>query len=307
MMNARVLFKDCVLLIKILVLCVLGIGCKNDDAIEVKIHNNSSPKKSSYSTRGYVLELISDDQSTFIHHEQIPNFMEEMTMYLKVEDQQEYLKLKVGHQYTFDMIVDKDDGTYIENIVPTGEIKTALFSKEKPSEKWFKKPIFELGDKLPEFTLKTSEGNILNASNLSGSPWAITFIFTRCPLPDYCPMMSLRFNEVVNLLQEAENKNWNLVSLTIDPVFDTEKILNGYKKARGYEYDNWFFCRAEIDEVRKIGDPLGLSFDTEEFPIEHNLRTAVFDADGKLVEVFSGNKWTAQELAESIIGADKGT
>ena len=307
MMNARVLFKDHVLLLNILVLCSFTIGCKNDEAIEVKNQNNASTKKSSYSTRGYVLELISDDQSTFIHHEQIPDFMEEMTMYLKVEDQEEYSKLKVGHQYTFDMIVNRDDGTYIENIIPTGAIKADSFSKEKPSEKWFKKPTFELGDKLPEFSLKTSDGEILNASKLSGAPWAITFIFTRCPLPDFCPMMSLRFNETVNLLQESEINNWNLVSLTIDPVFDTEKILNGYKKARGYEYDNWFFCRAEIDEVKKIGDPLGLSFDTEGFPIEHNLRTAVFDADGKLVEVFSGNKWTAQELAESIIGADKGT
>ena len=57
--------------------------------------------------------------------------------------------------------------------------------------------------------------------------------------------------------------------------------------------------------MRKIGDPLGLSFNTQEFPIEHNLRTAVFDANGKLEEVISGNKWTAQELAESIIGANK--
>ena len=146
---------------------------------------------------------------------------------------------------------------------------------------------------------------MIDQSKLNGGAWALTFIFTRCPLPDYCPMMSLRFHETVNLLREAEIKNWNLVSLTIDPEFDTETILEQYVKARGYDYDNWFFCRADINEVRKIGNPLGLSFNTQEFPIEHNLRTAVFDANSKLVEVFSGNKWTAQELAESIIGANK--
>ncbi|MAC49306.1 MAG: hypothetical protein CMO45_03510, partial [Verrucomicrobiales bacterium] len=90
---------------------------------------------------------------------------------------------------------------------------------------------------------------------------------------------------------------------TIDPEFDTREVLNQYKKVRGFEYDNWFFCRASLDEVRKIGDPLGLSFNTQEFPIEHNLRTAVFDSEGKLVEVFSGNKWTAKELKESIMKA----
>tara|TARA_Y100000589_G_scaffold17607_1_gene14489 strand:- start:1985 stop:2347 length:363 start_codon:yes stop_codon:yes gene_type:complete len=116
-------------------------------------------------------------------------------------------------------------------------------------------------------------------------------------------MMSLRFYEAVNLLKEAEVKNWNLVSLTIDPEFDTNEVLNEYKKVRGFEYENWFFCRASLDEVRKVGDPLGLSFNTKEFPIEHNLRTAVFDSEGKLAEVFSGNKWTAKELTESIIKA----
>ena len=116
-------------------------------------------------------------------------------------------------------------------------------------------------------------------------------------------MMSLRFYEAVNLLKEAEVKNWNLVSLTIDPEFDTNEVLNEYKKLRGFEYENWFFCRASLNEVRKVGDPLGLSFNTKEFPIEHNLRTAVFDSEGKLAEVFSGNKWTAKELTESIIKA----
>ncbi len=290
-----------------LFLSVLMSGCKNDAEIKNEDKIKTGSQKSSYSTRGFVLELIPDDKSAFIHHENIPGFMEEMTMYLKVENPEEYSALKAGHQYKFDMIVNKEDGTYIKNIIPTGEVKTGPLSGSKPSEKWFKKPTFELGDKLPEFSLKTSDGNIINSSKLSSGPWAITFIFTRCPLPDYCPMMSLRFNEAVNLLQEAEIKNWNLVSLTIDPAFDTEKVLNDYRKARGYEYENWLFCRAEIDEVRKIGDPLGLSFDTDEFPIEHNLRTAVFDADGKLVEVFSGNKWAAQQLAESIISAGKGS
>ena len=290
-----------------LFMSVLMSGCKNDEGIKNEDKIKIGPQKSSYSTRGFVLELIPDDKSVFIHHEVIPGFMEEMTMYLKVEDEAEYSALKTGHQYKFDMIVNKEDGTYIKNIIPTGEVKAGPLSGTKPSEKWFKKPTFELGDKLPEFSLKTSDGKTLDASNLSSGPWAITFIFTRCPLPDYCPMMSMKFYQTVNLLQGAEINNWKLVSLTIDPEFDTEKVLNDYRKSRGYEYDNWLFCRAETEEVRKIGDPLGLSFDTDGFPIEHNLRTAVFDGNGKLVEVFSGNKWTAHQLAESIISAGKGS
>ena len=288
---------------KVIALSILLASCQEKVGENNEKKNINTNLENSYSTRGYVQELMPDDNSAFIHHEEISGFMDEMVMYLKLEDPSEYSKLKVGHQYTFDMIVDKDDGTYIRNIVPTGRVKEVSIAGDKPSDKWFKKPIFELGDRLPDFSLNASDGKVIDQSKLKGGAWAITFIFTRCPLPDYCPMMSLRFYEAVNLLKEAKIKDWNLVSLTIDPEFDTNEVLNEYKKVRGFEYENWFFCRASLDEVRKVGDPLGLSFNTQEFPIEHNLRTAVFDSEGKLAEVFSGNKWTAKELTESIIKA----
>ncbi|MDP6858648.1 MAG: copper-binding protein, partial [Verrucomicrobiales bacterium] len=157
----------------VLFMSVLMSGCKNDAGIKDADKIKTGSQKSSYSTRGFVLELIPDDKSAFIHHEVIPGFMEEMTMYLKVEDPEEYSELKAGHQYKFDMIVNKEDGTYIKNIIPTGEVKAGPLSGSKPSEKWFKKPTFELGDKLPEFSLKTSDGKIINSSKLSGGPWAI--------------------------------------------------------------------------------------------------------------------------------------
>ena len=103
---------------KVIALSVLLASCQ-EKVGENNEKNINTNLQSSHSTRGYVQELMPDDNSAFIHHEEISGFMDEMVMYLKLEDPSEYSKLKVGHQYTFDMIVDKDDGTYIRNIVPT--------------------------------------------------------------------------------------------------------------------------------------------------------------------------------------------
>ena len=99
---------------KVIALSVLLASCQ--EKVGENNEKNINTNLSSHSTRGYVQELMPDDNSAFIHHEEISGFMDEMVMYLKLEDPSEYSKLKVGHQYTFDMIVDKDDGTYIRTV-----------------------------------------------------------------------------------------------------------------------------------------------------------------------------------------------
>ena len=263
--------------------------------------SNATSSKTSYSARGIVLELIPDDQGTFIHHEEIPGFMAEMKMYLKVADQEEFQHLQVGHQYTFEMIVDQEYGTHIQNLVPTGVVSKQSSTGAKPSERWLKEPSFELGDQVPAFTFESTNGEMVTPDILRGQTWAITFIFTRCPLPDYCPMMTYRFKRASEILQEKQVTNWKLISLTIDPEHDRLEVLEEYRKTWEIRSADWYFCRANPEQVRNIGDPLGLNFKSDKFPIEHNLRTAVFDSKGRLIEVFSGNKWTSTELAQSII------
>ena len=113
--------------------------------------------------------------------------------------------------------------------------------------------------------------------------------------------MTVRFKEAMQILQRQQIKGWKLISLSIDPNYDRIDVLKSYRQTWGITPKDWHFCRGELDEIRKVGNPLGLRFETSKFPYEHNLRTALFDRQGRLVEVFSGNKWTARELATSII------
>ena len=264
---------------------------------------NLDRAEKSYAAKGVVLELDPAELSIFIHHEAIPGFMDEMTMRLKVADQTEYDKLKVGHEYTFKMIVDRERGTRTTEFAPTGHISVAEGQAELPSERWLQQPTFDLGDTVPEFAIESTTGETISPSTLRGKVWAITFIFTRCPLPDYCPLMTFRLKEAVDLLEQREINDWSLISLTIDPDHDQLTVLKDYRRDWGVDSSNWSFCRSELEQVRRIGDPLGLTFQADKFPIEHNLRTAVFDSEGRLVEVFSGNNWTAAQLVDSIENA----
>ena len=295
------------------VLAMTLLGCqKSPDAMSGQRlgtadtdHQDFAKSPKTYSARGVIIELAADKCGAFIHHEEIPGFMDEMTMFLKVNDRNEYEKLKVGQQYTFNLIINHDHETYTKDFVATGHTPTLDRSPTLPSERWLAAPTFEIGDRVPEFTLSTASGNTITAKGLKGQVWAITFIFTRCPLPDYCPRMTLRFKEAMEILEENDSINWKLISLTIDPEFDQMNVLQNYKTTWDIESEKWLFCRTDTETLKQLGDPLGLSFQANEFPFEHNLRTAVFDAEGRLFEVFSGNNWTASELAESIERAAK--
>lgn len=259
------------------------------------------PPKQIYAGRGVVLELVPEDRGAFIHHEAIPGFMDEMTMYLKVADKENFRDLKVGHQYTFEMLVAEEEDTQIQHLVATGKVTPQNRDATAPSERWQEPLTMELGDKVPDFIFTSSTGATITPASLRGKVWAITFVFTRCPLPDYCPRMTLRLKETMEILGKKQVDNWKLISLSIDPEYDDPEILESYRQMWEVSSKDWDFCRADLEQVKQIGDPLGLTFETAKFPIEHNLRTAVFDSEGRLLEVFSGNQWNAEELAESMI------
>ena len=294
-------------------LCCLLSGCSSEPPAGADTASESSDSSQSaaarpvktYPAKGVFLELVSADRSVFVHHEPIPGYMEEMTMYLKVAEGEDFESIKVGRQYRFELVVGGVGGTRIQNLVATGEVAESEEPVAELSSRWLAPPTMELGDSSPEFVCTASTGETITPAVMNDKVWAVTFIFTRCPLPDYCPLMTARFLEVEQTLSRMEVPNWSLLVITIDPDHDTLDVLNNYRRAYGVESPNVHFCRAEAEELRKIGDPLGLKFQADEFPIEHNLRTAVFDADGRLVEVFSGNQWTAFELVKSMRSAER--
>jgi protein SCO1/2 len=154
---------------------------------------------------------------------------------------------------------------------------------------------------LPDCALVDQHGQAFHLADFKGHALAITFIFTRCPLPNFCPLMNQHFSEVQRALKdERGSSGWHLLSVTFDPEYDTPERLAKY--AEPYEPDPalWTFASGELAEIRHLGNAFGLAVSDQGGPFEHNLRTIVVDATGRVQKVFAGNEWTPRELIDEL-------
>jgi len=159
---------------------------------------------------------------------------------------------------------------------------------------------------MPDFSFVNQEGRRVRLSDYRGKVVAMTFIYTRCPLPDFCIRMSDHFARVQKSLSADRTLagKWHLMTISFDPKFDTPPVLKNYGKVYTKDLSTWDFVTDSMKTILDIADGLELvTEDDEGGLIAHNLRTAVIDKKGALVEVFRGNEWTPQQLKQAMADA----
>lgn len=240
-----------------------------------------------------------------IRHEEIPGYMEAMTMPFDVKDPKELEGVKAGDKVLFRLLVTEDDG-WIDRL---SVLKSAEGVVPKaPSARLVRnvEPL-NVGDLLPDYPLTNQFGKPFRTSDFKGQALALTFIFTRCPFPDFCPRMSKHMAEAHRLLsaQVGAPTNWHLLSLSFDVEFDTPETLRRYAQIHSGEAKNWTYATGALIEIDDITERFGLYFTREQgtFNFNHNLRTVVIDPHGRIHAIFIGNDWKPEELARKIIEA----
>lgn len=261
------------------------------------------PTHKTYATRGVILDIESDRKKATIRHEKIPSYMQAMTMHLNIQDTNELKDLNAGDEITFLLSVS-DETHWIHELKPTGR-------REQVEGKTGQEPATETEEPDPagnippftDFEFLSEEGKPVRFSDYEGKALAFTFIFTRCPLPDFCPRMSNRFGETRKLLTNEEEgpQNWQFLSISFDPKNDTPQVLKTYAGYyRNQDADRWLFAVASQETLDKLAPMCDLQFAQENGTIAHNLRTIVLDTKRRVHRVLGGNEWTAAELAKSI-------
>lgn len=159
-------------------------------------------------------------------------------------------------------------------------------------------PQLSVGDQAPDCELIGEMGQTFHLREWRGQTFAITFIFTRCPLADYCPLLASRFFAVHRELSQKKesSKKWRLLSLTFDPEHDTPDKLRDYGKAHGADAARWTFATGKPGVVAAFGAHFGLTAYLQDGFLNHNLRTVVIDPTGRVQHIFAGNGWTPGEL-----------
>src|SRR5262249_31612450 len=177
--------------------------------------------------------------------------------------------------------------------------ETADPSDISKSSKWTEpKP----GEEVPNFNLVNQSGKRLSFRDYKGNAVIVTFIYTRCPLPDYCPLMTENFSQILAALKSESEKylKTHLLSITLDPEYDSPKVLSEYAAAYSADLERWDFATGTKDEIKKVATYFGLQYWTEGDQVIHSLRTAIVGSDGRLIKLYRGNEWKPDEILKEL-------
>ena len=247
-------------------------------------------KVSTYEARGVLRKLDAAGRKAVVAHDTIPGFMEAMTMEFDVADGESLVALMPGDTLAFRLSVSEARSS-IDQLKKTGHVEAATI----PTTAMDSLPP---GAPLPECALVDQRGGRFHLSEFKGRALAFTFIFTRCPLPDFCLLMNRNLAEVQRAL--SAGANWHLLSISFDPEYDTPTRLAEYARAYETEGGHWTFATGAMEDIQKLGGSFGLMAERNGGSFDHTLRTVVVDAAGRVQKIFTGNDWKADDLIDEM-------
>lgn len=250
-----------------------------------------------YELRGQVLSVDRDRQEITVKHEDIVGFMPAMTMPFRVKDPSE-LESRVPGELIRATLIVGDGDVHLEGVTRTGEAPLT----ETPPPKF---DLLQPGEVVPDEPFVDQNGASRRLSDWRGKAVAVTFIYTRCPLPDFCPRMDQHFAAVRKEVASdpALRDRVHLLSISFDPEFDRPPVLKAHAARAGTDGRGWSFVTGDRDDIDRFASRFGVSIireDQSRQEIVHNLRTLVIDPKGRLVRVFSGNDWTPPVLIDTL-------
>jgi protein SCO1/2 len=269
-------------------------GCKRADEA------TSSGRE--FPVRGAVRGISPDGQTLEIEHEAIPDFMPAMTMPFNVKDGAAAKDVKIGDAVSFRMLVT-DKEAVIDRIqkIDRRELElppSTVATKPATAQSARLRP----GDMVPPFRLINERGEPLDAQTLRGQPFIMTFIFTRCPIPNFCPLMNRNFGELQNAIKSGTGSpaKTRLLSISFDPEFDTPAVLKQTAESERADPAIWSFATGEPEQIKQLTSGFSVRVEPEGGSIAHGLATALVDGEGRIVEIWRGNGWTPQEVLAKL-------
>jgi protein SCO1 len=230
-----------------------------------------------------------------IQHDAVAGLMPAMTMPFRVANLNPSVNL--GDKVKGTLIVTEDSG-WMENLIVTHKSDRPVAAPANSAKR-------EPGAEVPDFAMRNQDGRLLTLRSYRGQSLILTFIFTRCPFPDYCPLMMKNFNAVKRELAARPDLEGrvHLLSVSIDPEYDTPAVLLTYGKRTIHgknPFENWDLATPSVEEIGRMAGWFGLIYSYQSGQITHSLVTAVIDPNGRLVRIFPANSWKPEELVATV-------
>jgi len=253
----------------------------------------------SYELRGQIVAVDPARLEITVKHGDIKGFMPGMTMAFKVREASLMAGKTPGDLIRATLVVEESLG-YLTAVDVTGH---APLTEPPPARSAV--DVLAPGDRAPDVRLVDQSGAERHLADWQGQVVAVTFIYTRCPLPDYCPLMDRHFAAIQReaAADPLLRDRLHLVSVTLDPSYDRPPVLREHASRAGARPDVWTFATGEPGDLERFGSRFGVSVmrdDPGAPEVVHNLRTAVIDPQGRLTTIFGGNDWSAADLLKEL-------
>ena len=251
-----------------------------------------------FDVKGTVMQLRPETDSVVVAHEDIPGFMPAMTMPFQVKDSDELKKLAKGNKVEFAFVVG-DSGSYAEDfrVVGNAELPTAAARSEAEVKK------VREGDRVPEATLVNQNGEPTALIDDEGRWTIMTFIFSRCPIREFCPKMNENFAAIQEGLTKGLEGEVRLLSITLDPEFDRPALLKEYGKAYGADFGQWEFATGTVEQIDRLTEAFRVYVKENGVTLDHALCTALIAPDGRIEKIWRGNFWKPEDALDALAQA----
>jgi protein SCO1/2 len=258
------------------------------------------PATKEFALHGQVVQSDPSQKTIVVKHGDIPGFMPGMTMAYKVKQSFEAEGLKPGDVIDANVFVLRDGSDFwLQGVRITGRASASNTAGSAAVH------MLMPGEQVPDLELINQDGKTFRLSDFRGKAVLMTFIYTRCPLPEFCPRLSSQFARIQDDLAKTPDDyaRTHLVSVSFDPQYDTPAVLRKYglaylrDDASGFAH--WDFASAPSDKLRDLANAFGLYYNEEDNQISHTMNIVLIAPDGTVARYWSAD-WTAAELETAL-------
>jgi protein SCO1/2 len=292
-----------------MLLSVLTAGCKQAGDTSSSASNAAAVGElATFPIRGKIVSVDSVNGNVELDHEAVPGFMDAMVMTYKLKDPSVASELHPGDRITATLLARKTPDGYTDAMLD----KIVITAQARPD---YKPPVSyhvpSAGDAVPDFKLINQDGRTIRLGQFKGRVLLLTFIYTRCPLADYCPRMSHNFAEIDKALQGDPRlyAKTHLLSISFDPKYDTPAVLKKYGEAyagdhAGQRFQHWDFAVSPQGEMAALTEYFNVGVTPgDSGTLTHSLSTVLIGKDGKVRSWYPTNDWEPADVLAAMKSA----
>ena len=254
-----------------------------------------------YTLTGQVLAKNESAGQLSVDNDNVPGFMSAMTMTYPVQDPQGLQQVQPGDRIKADVVVQKGGTNYwLQHLTITDKsARGSVAATTKPHQ-------LLLGEKVPDVPLVNQDGKTLHLADFMGKAVLLTFIYTRCPFPTFCPLISSEFAAIHSDLAQTPPVygKTHLLSVSLDPSYDTAPVLRkyglAYLKDDASGFANWDFVSTSPADLQRLASAFGLEYSVQNNQIVHSMSTILLAPDGTVKQIWPGNQWKTSEVLAAL-------